>query len=48
MTKGEKELIHDIIIDLRKALNASNDEIRADVAKQVNRLYELIRYPLSL
>ena len=40
--KEWKTIVHDIVIDLRKALNTSNDDIRAEVAKQVDRLYELI------
>ena len=39
----ERELLHDIIIDLRKALNEDNDEVRAEVSRQIDRLYELYR-----
>ena len=37
-----REVLHDIIIDLRKALLSDNDEIRADVSKQIDRLYEIL------
>ena len=43
MDVKEREIVHDIIIDLRKALYQNNDEVRAAVVVQIDRLYELIR-----
>ena len=42
MNKETREVIRDIIIDLRKALNTSNDDIRAEVVQAIDRLYEVI------
>jgi len=43
--ENNKEELHDIIIDLRKALMEDNDNIRirADVSKQIARLYNLMQ-----
>lgn len=43
MNKKEKAILHDIIIDLRKALQTGDDEVRAEVIIEIDRLYELIR-----
>jgi len=41
--ENNKEELHDIIIDLRKALMEDDDNIRADVSKQITRLYNLMQ-----
>ncbi len=43
MTKDEKAILHDIIIDLRKTLiRESKEELRLAVVDQVNRLYRFM------
>ena len=43
MNVDERETLHDIIIDLRKALMEDDEDVRAEVVKQIDRLYELMR-----
>jgi len=42
MTKREKAVLHDIIIDLRKSTDLPNHEIRKEVTYQIDRLYDMM------
>ena len=44
MTKQEKAVLHDIVIDLRKSIDLDELEIKKEVKTQINRLYDLIDY----
>ena len=43
MEQTERGELHDIIIDLRKAILEDNKNVREDVATQITRLYKLLR-----